>query len=359
MMKEYFWKKLPKQFIALAPMEDVTDRVFRDVIHHMGTSDIYFTEFVPVRGIINQERETRRRLQYKKQGDKPLIAQIWGNNPEDYKKAVPLLEELGFDGIDINMGCPQKKIVRRGECSALITQPNLAKELYFAAKESTHLPVSIKTRIGFTEINLQWIDFLLNFPDLPALTLHGRIAKPNKEQVSHSANKIWLPLEEHMPKALKDAPAFWQAISYAVEKRNQLKNETKILGNGGIFHPFQINQMFESCGVDGVMIARGIFDDPFLIRSWMFRHREGYKEFKDLPPLQKINWAEFHLRRYEETWNIIEKRRPLRSFNTMKKFFKIYIRDFHNSSFVCSELMKAENYTDAYEILKKTRRDYI
>src|SRR5687768_11428242 len=115
-----FWKDLQKPIFALAPMEGVTDTVFRRVINYCGKPSVYFTEFTNVDGLFSKGRkEVEHRLIFKKE-EKPLIAQIWGMQPENYTKAAEMIVKMGFDGIDINMGCPERNVVRRGACSGLI-----------------------------------------------------------------------------------------------------------------------------------------------------------------------------------------------------------------------------------------------
>ncbi len=129
------WEKLTKPFWILAPMEDVTDTVFRQIVATCGKPDLFFTEFTNADGIVRgSSRYIEQRLQFKK-SERPLIAQIWGNNPEHYRISAQKIKALGFDGIDINMGCPVRKVVKNGQCSGLIDNPNLARELYLAAVE--------------------------------------------------------------------------------------------------------------------------------------------------------------------------------------------------------------------------------
>src|SRR5436190_3288770 len=203
------WQSLKKPIYILAPMEDVTDTVFRRIVMQTGKPDLFFTEFTNVEGMFSKgDKKVNQRLQFT-QKEKPIIAQIWGLKPENYFKAGKLLAEMGFDGIDINMGCPEKNIIKKGACSGLIHNPSLAKEIIHATKEAAgNLPVSVKTRIGFKEIQTEkWIGFLLE-QNLAALTIHGRTAAE-----------------------MSAVPAHWDEIGKAVERRSEKKLPTLIIGN--------------------------------------------------------------------------------------------------------------------------------
>ena len=145
-----FWQQLQKPFTVLAPMEEVTDTVFRRVVAQCGRPDVFFSEFTSVEGLCSQGREAVvRRLHFTAE-ERPLVAQVWGLEPRNFFESARLIKQLGFDGIDINMGCPVPKIIKGGSCGALIEAPALAQELVAAAKEGAGgLPVSVKTRLGF------------------------------------------------------------------------------------------------------------------------------------------------------------------------------------------------------------------
>ena len=189
--KNNFWRQsiLENNLITiLAPMEDVTDSVFRRVVSHCGRSKVFFTEFTNVEGLGSVGRQKLiHRLNYEAI-EKPIVAQIWGITPEDYYNAAKLVLELGFDGLDINMGCPVKNVIKQGACSALINNPSLANEIVMATKEALadQIPLSIKTRIGFDDIQTQaWIGFLLETCEPQALTIHGRTVKEESKVPCH------------------------------------------------------------------------------------------------------------------------------------------------------------------------------
>ena len=176
------WRQLPRPIRALAPMEDVTDTVFRRIVAECGRPDVFFTEFIHTDMVLAKRKKWRGitpRLRFTPE-ERPLVVQIWGNEPEQYRRASIRLREMGFDGIDINMGCPVRKIRKKGACSALILNPGLAAELIQAAAEGG-LPVSVKTRTGYSaDQSEEWFAHLLRQP-ISALTIHGRTAEQESE----------------------------------------------------------------------------------------------------------------------------------------------------------------------------------
>jgi len=207
------WQQLKKPIFILAPMEDVTDTVFRQIVLSLGKPDLFFTEFTNCEALLSKgKRRVEHRLQFTSL-EKPIIAQIWGTKPEQFKKVAETLVDMGFDGIDINMGCPERSVVRQGACSALIKDHALTREIIQAVKEGSggKLPVSVKTRIGFNEIQTEeWIGFLLE-QDLASLTIHGRTVKE-----------------------MSAVPAHWDEIGKVTLLRDQLNSNTIIIGNGDV-----------------------------------------------------------------------------------------------------------------------------
>lgn len=317
------WQKLPKPFFVQAPMEDVTDTVFRQIIKQAGEPDLYFTEFTNADGIVHGgSRYTAQRLQFGKK-EKPLIAQIWGNNPDNYIKSAKLLKDMGYDGIDINMGCPVRKVVKRGNCSGLIRNPKLAAELIQAAKAgSGTLPVSVKTRIGNDKIVTEdWIGFLLE-QDLAAITVHAR--------TSNEMTKVPVHAEE---------------FGKAVQLRNKLNPKTKIVANGDIMTHSQGLQIVSEFGVDGIMIARGLLHNP-----WVFNKE---KKLEDISVSEKLQLLKKHVVLFEQTWG------KTKNFELMKKFYKAYLNGFDNATDLRSELVLIHGYSDTIlkidELIKKSQ----
>jgi len=311
-----FWKELPKPFFVLAPMEEVTDTVFRLIISSCGRPDVMVTEFTSVEGLASEIGRSKviHRLQYT-QEEQPLVAQIWGITPEHYYQAGVYAREQGFAGLDINMGCPVKKVIKQGACSALIKNPQLASDIIKAAKEGAgDIPVSIKTRIGFSEIQTEeWIGFLLQ-QNIDALTIHGRTVKE-----------------------LSNYPTHWDEIGQAVELKNEISPETIIIGNGDILSYQQGLAMAEQYKVDGIMIGRGVFHNP-----WIFN--------PDIDPNilsteLKVKKLIEHIQLFQLTWG------NEKNFAVMKKCFKMYLNNFPGASDIRSQLMQSNTAEECIEIL--------
>lgn len=307
------WKRLPKTFFVQAPMEDVTDTVFRQIIASVGKPDLYFTEFTNADGIIKgSDAYIQRCLQFTEK-ERPLIAQIWGTNPENYKLSSELINKLGFDGIDINMGCPVRDIIKNGSCSALIKTPELAKKLYEAAVEGAGgLPVSIKTRIGFSAIQTEeWIGFLLKLHPA-AITIHARTAKE-----------------------MSKVPVHAEEFGKVVKLRDVLSPETLIVANGDIEDRTQGLEIVKKYGVDGIMIGRGILHNP-----WVFNDTKP----EDLSVKDRLQLLKKHLLLYEKTWE------KGKNFEIMKKFYKAYVNGFDGASDMRMQLVQ---YHTAEDTVKK------
>ncbi|MBI4033841.1 tRNA-dihydrouridine synthase, partial [Candidatus Saccharibacteria bacterium] len=232
--------RLPKPFLALAPMDDVTDSVFRQMIADLAPPDLYFTEFVNVDGLQSPGRERLLPKLRFSEKEYPIIAQIWGIKPENFYKTTKEIIAMGFDGVDLNFGCPIKKIVKGGACAALINNRELAGEIIDAVREACLpagtrrgvFPVSVKTRVGFTTVDMSWLEFLLT-KKLDLLSIHGRTAKQ-----------------------LSNAPANWELIGEARKMRDVLCPSTLIVGNGDVGSRGQAEELAKKYKLDGVMIGR-------------------------------------------------------------------------------------------------------
>jgi tRNA-dihydrouridine synthase len=334
-------------------MEEVTDTVFRRVIIEAGRPDVFFTEFTSSEGIAWEGRQTDKRvkvvshrLDYQ-QIEKPIIAQIWGITPEDYFTASKKILEMGFGGIDINMGCPVKNVIKQGACSALIKNPNLAKEIILAVKEGVEykIPVSIKTRIGFKEIQTEeWISFLLNECCPDALTVHGRTVKE-----------------------LSLVPNHWEEIEKSVQLRDELQkdltNKTLIIGNGDIKNLQEAYQKSKQYNLDGIMVGRGIFSNP-----WFFNPQiqPDENDKLNISIEKRLEILDLHLNLWEETWqnpNFInteienrQNQRYYKNFSALKRFFKIYIQDFDSASKLRAKLMETNDINEVRNILTEFRK---
>jgi tRNA-dihydrouridine synthase len=308
--------KLPQPFFILAPMDDVTDTVFRQLIAELAPPDLFFTEFVNVDALGSQGREaTLKRLRFTDK-ERPLIAQLWGLKPENFRKAAADVAGMGFDGIDLNFGCPDKNVVRNGACSALILPENreLALEIIQACREGAPaLPLSVKTRLGFNEIDFTWHKLLLE-QKLNMLSIHGR----TKKQMSK-------------------VPADWSQIAEIRKIRDDVSPATLIVGNGDVLTRQQGLKLAKQHGLDGIMIGRGIFQDPFVFAKdspWTNYTKE-----------QRIKLYRRHVELFAKTWQPGE-----RKIHTLNKFCKIYIQNFAGAKELREKLMMA---TSIDELLKE------
>jgi nifR3 family TIM-barrel protein len=328
-MKDNFWKSLKRPVFTLAPMEDVTDTVFREIVLSVSDSNylhVLFSEFISTDGLCHEVGgpKVRHRLQINEserellnEKNVKIVAQIWGTHPDKFYKATKLICEEGqFDGIDINMGCPVKKIVKQGGCSALIALPDLAKEIVLATKEASNIPVSIKTRIGINKvITEEWLPHLLECH--PALiTVHGRIQKQQSEGL-----------------------ADWNEVKKAVELRNSLSPETLIHGNGDVYSIEDSFTKMRDYHVDGVMIGRGIFHNP-----WFFN-----KNADEKLPEEKLDLLWIHTQLFTETWG------KGKNFATLKRFFKIYTNGFPGAHQIRARLMETNSTEEVKVVLNEVK----
>lgn len=313
------WQQLPKPIFILAPMEDVTDTVFRQIILSTGRPALFFTEFTNVDGLESKGHDqVAKRLKFLPK-EKPLIAQIWGMKPENYYAVAKQLVEMGYDGIDINMGCPQADVVKHGACSALIKNHSLTTEIITATQEGSggKIPVSVKTRIGFnTIVTEDWIGFLLTH-NLPALTVHGRTAKE-----------------------MSKVPAHWDEIGKAVEIRNAMGLQTLIIGNGDVESLKEAKEKVDKYHVDGVMVGRGIFHNPWLFNASVNPTEKTIKE--------RIQLLLDHVQLYQQTWGTTKQYPPL------KKYFKIYLSGFDGAAEIRGKFMETNTPDEAIALAQQS-----
>jgi tRNA-dihydrouridine synthase len=299
-------KNLNKPFFALAPMDDVTDTVFRQIVAGCASPDLFFTEFINVDGLQSPGRaKLLKKLNFSTQ-EKPIIAQVWGLKPDNFYKTVKELVALGFDGIDLNFGCPEKAVVKNGACIALMNNRELAVEIIQATKAGVggQVPVSIKTRLGFNDIDLSWHELLLK-QKLDMLTIHGR-TRQEKSKV----------------------PAHWDKIGEIRQMRDRLAPDTSIVGNGDVFNRRQGLELAKLYKLDGIMIGRGVFNDPFVFAE--------HSPWPDYSKEQRIGVYKKHVKLFADTWSDGE--RPV---NTLNKFCKIYINGFDGAKERREQLMRA------------------
>lgn len=299
---------LPRPFFVLAPMDDVTDTVFRRIVADCARPDVFFTEFVNVDGLQSPGRpRLLKRIQFTP-NERPLIAQLWGKHPENFYKTAKELVTMGFAGIDLNMGCPDKTVVKNGCCSALINNRELALEIIEATKAGAagKVPVSVKTRLGFNTVDLTWIELLLK-QDLHMLTLHGRTRKEMSAVAAH-----------------------WDLIGKARELRDEIAPQTLFVGNGDIESREQGLELAARYGLDGIMIGRGVFHDPFAFAEkspWLTYTKE-----------QRCALYAKHVRLFADTWT-----KEDRSIAVLNKFCKIYINGFDGAKELREQFMHAQS----------------
>ena len=310
------WQELEKPFFVLAPMDDVTDVVFRQIVAQAAPPDLFMTEFASTDGLLSPGRErVMEKLRLEDKPTKPIIAQIWGNDPDKYFAVAKELSKSGFAGIDINMGCPEKGIVARGCCGGIIGNYDLAAKIIAATKAGAgDLPVSVKTRVGLrTQITEEWATFLLK-QDIAALTIHARTVKE-----------------------MSKVPARWEEIAKVVKLRDEIAPQTRIIGNGDVINRAHGLTLAAETGVDGIMIGRGIFHDIFAFA----------KAEHEPTPDERLAILHAHLDLFETTWG------ETHSFQILKKFFKIYISGWYGAAELRAKLMEANNPSEVRAILQK------
>lgn len=312
------YKTLPRPFLVLAPMEDVTDMVFRQIVANCAAPNVFFTEFTNIDGMLSiGAKAVMHRLQIAPLRQKPLVAQLWGTDPEKFYEATKMVVQMGFEGVDINMGCPDKSVVKKGACSGLIGNYDRTEAIISAVKKAAgSLPVSVKTRLGIREIQTEeWIGFLLS-QGLDALTIHGRTVSE-----------------------LSEVPAHWDEIGKAVDMRNKLGSPTLIIGNGDVLSYKEAQQKHAEYGVDGVMIGRGVFKNLYVF--------DGEKDFTTFSRKDKLEHLLRHVSLFHETWG------TTKHYAIMKKFYKIYVSGFDEASELRMQLMTLTNAVDTINFLKK------
>ena len=334
-MVKGFWKKLAisrrrldRPILALAPMADVTDVAFRRIIAKYGKTKngapyVTFTEFVSCDGLCSAGQKNLLPILKYTEKERPIVAQVFGAKPENFYQSAKLIKKLGFDGIDINMGCPDKKVLKQGAGAALINNPKLAQEIIRQTKKgSGKMPVSVKTRIGYDKYDKKefkkWLTALLEC-EPAAITIHTRTKKE-----------------------MSLVPARWDIIAEAVKIRNEFfgdkKDKTLILGNGDIRNIADAEEKAKTFGVDGVMIGRAVFGNP-----WLFAKTKKVISIKE-----KLSILLEHAKLFEK---INPPAGGGRNFNVMKKHFKSYVSGFPGAKELRIKLMACKNAKETEKII--------
>ncbi|MFC4709620.1 tRNA dihydrouridine synthase [Enterococcus eurekensis] len=313
-MANNFWAELPKPFFVLAPMEDVTDVVFRHVVKEAGAPDVYFTEFTNSDSFCHPDGKdsVRGRLAFT-EDEQPIVAHIWGDNPKYFKEMSIALAEMGFKGLDINMGCPVPNVAGRGKGSGLILRPEVAAEL-IAASKTGGLPVSVKTRIGYAEMSEMedWLTHVLQ-QGIANLSIHLRTRNEMSKVDAH-----------------------WEVIPQIMALRDKIAPSTLITINGDIPDRQKGLELFEQYGVDGIMIGRGIFKNPYAFEVKKKEHTS--QELLGLLRLQ--------LDLQDEYAQMVP-----RSIVGLHRFFKIYVKGFPGANDLRVSLMGTKSTDEVRHIL--------
>ncbi|TXK76050.1 tRNA-dihydrouridine synthase [Paenibacillus sp. N3.4] len=314
--EQNFWLDLPKPFFILAPMEDVTDVVFRHVISEAAKPDVFFTEFTNTESYCHPvgKDSLRGRLTFT-EDEQPIVAHIWGNKPAFFEQMSIDMKKLGFRGIDLNMGCPVQNVASNGKGAGLIQHPEVAADIIQAAKAGG-LPVSVKTRLGYHDIN-EWRDWL------------GHILKQDIANLS-----IHLRTKKEMSKV----DAHWELIPEIKKLRDEIAPNTLLTINGDISDRATGLKLVEQYGVDGVMIGRGIFTNPFAFEKEPKEH--SAKEFLNLLLLH----LDLHDKYSKETLP--------RSFKPLLRFLKIYVRGFRGAGELRNQLMDTTSTDEVRRLVK-------
>lgn len=326
-MPKGFWKTIKKPLVAIAPMANVTDVAFRAILTKYGKPDVMWTEFVSADGLCSSKGKEKllNDLQFSKK-EHPIVAQIFSSNPEKIYEATKLVASLGFDGIDINMGCPDKAVVKQGAGSALIKNPKIAQEIIFAAQNGAgKIPVSVKTRIGYSKNEIEtWIPMLAQ-ANLDAITIHGRTMKE-----------------------MSKVPAHWDLIAesaHIIRSFHTKKTCPVILGNGDVLNYDEAIEKCKQYEVDGVMIGRGIFANIY-----------AFKKGNKIPTTKnRVTILLDHIKEFEKLYKN-DKESKIRKFDYLKKFFKIYISDFDGAKELRIKLMNSDNVEEVKAIIEAFKR---
>lgn len=313
----FSWSKLPKPIMVLAPMANVTDAAFRRIIAKYGKPDVTWTEFVSADGLMSPGREVLLRdLEYS-EGERPIVAQLFTGHADKMKGAAALARKLGFDGIDINMGCPDRAVEKQGGGAGMIKDMENTRKVIEAAREGAgDLPVSVKTRIGYNKNQIdEWIVFLLGLK-LPLLTVHLRTRKE-----------------------MSDVPAHWELMPQIVALRDKISPETLIIGNGDVLTLEDAHKKVKETGCDGVMIGRGIFGNP-----WCFNPKI---KKEDLSIEEKLGVLVEHTKLFEKLLG------DVKNYAIMKKHFKAYVSGWDGAKELRVKLMETNSAKEMEKVIKE------
>ncbi len=309
--------------MCLAPMADVTDAAFRRVIVKHSEPDVIFTEFVSCDGLCSEgKKNLLLNLKYTEK-ERPIVAQVFGSKPENFYQTAKIIKKLGFDGVDINMGCPHKPIEKQGAGSALIKNSKLAQEIILATKKGAragttagqagNMPVSVKTRLGYNKIETKWIKAILETkPDV--ISIHWRTRKEMSKVGAH-----------------------WEEAKKVIKLRDKYSPQTLIIGNGDVENLAQAHELVKKYKVDGIMVGRAVIGNPWFFNPVM--------QEVDLKTRLKVMLE--HAKFFEKLY------KNKRNFLIMRKHMNAYIKGFDNIKPLRIELMKTKNAKEVEKIVNK------
>jgi nifR3 family TIM-barrel protein len=318
-----FWSALPRPFFALAPMSGVTDVAFRRVIAKYGKPDVTWTEFTSADGLCSPGRKRMIHDLWYTDAERPIVAQLYGGKPENFRGAAKLCVELGFDGIDINMGCPARDVEKHCAGAYLIREAKLAQEVVAAARDGARsLPVSVKTRIGYRDNTIDsWLTALVE-ANPAAVTIHAR--------TRDEASKV---------------PARWDVVADAMRLIWQLRPDEEsrplVIGNGDVRDLADAEWRAAESGCDGIMLGRAIFGNPWLFNRGLLREDVPLEHVFDVM--------------LEHTSLYIELLGGIKPLELMKKHFKAYVTGFRGANELRQRLMEAKDYTEIKDIIEEAQ----
>ena len=331
-----FWEKLPKPFFCLAPMADVTDVAFRSMFAKYGKPDVMWTEFVSADGLSSKGREVLKYDLLYSEKERPIVVQLFSSNPVKMREASKLCADLGFDGIDINMGCPDRSIEKQGAGAAMMKDIKKAGEIIEAVKDgikdskkkkAKSMSISVKTRIGYNKNQIsEWIPFLLS-QDIDALTVHARTRKE-----------------------MSLVPARWEHVKEVVEIRNKMGVKTKIIGNGDVKSLEDGIRLAKETGCDGIMVGRAVFGNPWFFgreRPCLKGARGKASRSQEISIKEKLKVLVEHTKLYDKLLG------KVKNFAVMKKHYKAYVNGFDGAKELRVKLMDTSNSKEVETIIKE------
>lgn len=319
-MKDNFWKKFKKPIMVQAPMSGVSDEPFRLMFLEYKKPDVFWTEFVSADGLLSKrgQKYCLNILKFNKK-EKPIVAQLFGANPDSFEKAAKIIEKLGFDGIDINMGCPDKDIEKKGAGASLINNPVLAKEIIKATKRGApKMPISVKTRIGYDKNQIkEWIPVLLK-ENIDALILHLR-----------TREEMYL------------YPAHWELVKDIIKLRDNIAPKTLIIGNGDVKSVVEAEKLIKKTKLNGIMFGRALLGNP-----WFFSDKTPtLLERLDVIIKHAEVFDNFHKEEINDKYYY-------KKFASIKKHFHAYAKGFRGAKDLRDNLMKVKNTFETKKVIE-------